>query len=646
MHAGSANDIRKETSVSVSRAKCFLLGGISLLMTHLACEAQVRPGDDFNADTAIAASALQNWYNEKGLWDTTGWWNAANCVEAIENVIVADNGGAYLKVLDTTFRDNSRQNFLNEYYDDEGWWALAWIRAFDLSGEIKYLDMSKTIFADITSGWDSHCEGGIWWRKDRRYKNAIANELFLLTAVRLHQRTPGDNGTNSYLNWANRECEWFNRSGMINSGHLVNDGLNRACENNGRTAWSYNQGVIVGGLVELYKTTGNPDYLDEAKTIGDSATARLKSGSGILRESCEPDGCGGGDVPQFKGIFIHNLACLYDLTRKPAYYQFLVSNARSIWANDRDSSNRFGLRWDGPIDSVDAARHSSAMMPISALAEPVTGDLPFAKGSGDPAFNHEVGVPSGTLAWSCGPKTRRGLMQFGPYLESLSPGKHAVHFRLSVDATSRALDKLVHLDVEETRSGAVLAAKDVERRAFTEANESEDFELPFVNDKGSGPLEFRAFWNGVSNAPTLTLTDVTVDGARNWTAANLKHDVGQLDGANAWCADPLRNTVSGYLVKAADGRGLSAGNHEASFELKVDNFNWDDSQVATLLVINADTEQVIASKDVTRKDFSTTLYKGMVLKFNAAAARRYDFRTFWHYAPNAPRLTQRSLIVK
>src|SRR6476646_6608684 len=96
-----------------------------VLARLLAAHAEIRPGDDFNANTSEAAESLQQWYNRKGLWDSTGWWNAANCVEAIENVIVAQNGGPYLRVLDETFRKNSRTNFLNEYYDDEGWWALA-----------------------------------------------------------------------------------------------------------------------------------------------------------------------------------------------------------------------------------------------------------------------------------------------------------------------------------------------------------------------------------------------------------------------------------------------------------------------------------------------------------------------------------------
>jgi predicted alpha-1,6-mannanase (GH76 family) len=611
------------------------------------CEAEVFPGDDFNANAGSSAEALQQWYNSKGLWETTGWWNAAHCVEAIEGVIVANNGGQYLKVLDKTFRRNNGKDFLNEFYDDEGWWALAWIRAFDLTGESRYLKMAKTIFADMAGGWDAHCDGGIWWKKDRRYKNAIANELFLLVAVELHQRTPGDSGPGSYLDWATREWTWFKNSGMINSQNLVNDGLNRMCQNNRRTAWTYNQGVILGGLTEMYKVTGDTSHLNQAIAIADAAIATLIYTNGILREPCEPDNCHGADVPQFKGIFIRYLTDLHDLTRRPAYSELLLKNAHSVWANDRDSSNRFGMRWTGPIESVDAARHSSAMMVINSVAEPVTANLSFAKGSGNPAFNHEVGAASGTLAWTCNPTntTRAGFMQSGPYLLSLPAGVHSVCFRMAVGTPSKSATNLVRLDVRESNGGAILAARDIAWCDFVKANQPQNFELAFTTTSAGNPLEFRAYWNNVPGAPALTITDVTLGGAQAWTAANLDHDLGQLDGMNAWCADAIRNRVSGYLVKGPGTGELPAGKHCAVFELKVDNFVWDDAKIATLSVAEAESGHVIVSRDVTRKEFPNTLYRTFALNFAAAAGKRYDFRTYWHAAPQAPRLTQRSVTI-
>ncbi|HEY3914253.1 MAG TPA: glycoside hydrolase family 76 protein, partial [Verrucomicrobiae bacterium] len=199
--------------------------------------------DDFNANSAAAASIQQQWYNDNGLYNSTGWWNAANCLEALETVAVADNQPQYLGVLSNTFALNSSGNFLDGYYDDEGWWANAWIRGYDLTGNTNFLKMAKTIFADMTNGWSpADCGGGIWWDKSETYKNSIANELFILTAIRLHQRTPVDTGANNYFFWATNGWTWFHNIGLINSESLINDGLSN-CTNNGASTFTYNQGV-------------------------------------------------------------------------------------------------------------------------------------------------------------------------------------------------------------------------------------------------------------------------------------------------------------------------------------------------------------------------------------------------------------------
>ncbi len=75
------------------------------------------------------------------------------------------------------------EGFLNDFHDDEGWWALALIRSWDVAHSQVYLDEAKSIFEDMRNGTDSTCGGGIWWSKERAYKNAIANELYLSVAA-------------------------------------------------------------------------------------------------------------------------------------------------------------------------------------------------------------------------------------------------------------------------------------------------------------------------------------------------------------------------------------------------------------------------------------------------------------------------------
>jgi predicted alpha-1,6-mannanase (GH76 family) len=278
----------------------------------------------------------------------------------------------YLGVLQRTFvaARRWRRDFIVRYYDDNGWWGLAWVAAYDLTGDSRYLAAARTIFANLVTGWDEACGGGVWWNTDRKYKNAISNELFLALAARLHQRCGSDR--DSYLDWAMREWDWFRASGMIGTTGLINDGLTAGCENNGGVTWTYNQGVILGGLSSLYEITQQSAYLRQGEAIADAALSLLTSPAsadvpGILAEPGEQATAPtDGDRPQFKGVFVRNLYDFYQHSPQPAYREFILANARSIWDNDRNLENQFGLHWAGPFDRADASRQSSAMDALNA----------------------------------------------------------------------------------------------------------------------------------------------------------------------------------------------------------------------------------------------------------------------------------------
>lgn len=326
------------------------------------------PPDDYLQKAALGVATLQTWYRwDNGLWRTTNWWNAANATTVIVNYSKVSGATAYQPAVENTFIQNADRGFLNEYYDDEGWWALAWIDAYDWTQDTRYLDMARSIFDDMTTGWDDVCRGGIYWKKPNIYKNAIANELFLSVAAHLAKRTTDPDQQANYLSWAQREWQWFFQSGMINSQNLINDGLNSSCQNNHGTTWTYNQGVILGGLAELYQLDPDPSLSASANAIARAAINNLTDVNGILHDRCEPN-CGADGV-QFKGIFVRNVMALNDSFPDDRYVQFATVNAQSIWNQDQGADYQFGLIWSGPFDSGDAARQTSALDAIIAAAE-------------------------------------------------------------------------------------------------------------------------------------------------------------------------------------------------------------------------------------------------------------------------------------
>ena len=296
----------------------------------------------------IAAQELASRYDPTtGLFRGTGWWNSANGITALANASRELKTNEFGSIFTNTFdiAQHHSVGFLNEFYDDEGWWALAWLDVYRLRGGNAYLQMSKSIFADMTGGWSDTCGGGIWWKKNEHYKNAIANELFLSVAVRLALLSHGK-ARADYLLWARKEEQWFLSSGMINADSLVNDGLDASCHNNGQTTWTYNQGVLLTGLVGFNKLAQDATGFQRAELIAKAVTQHLTDESGVIHDPCEPN-CGADGV-QFKGILMRNLSALLAVSPSPDLSTLMVQNAESVWTRARTPANQFSVNWAGP----------------------------------------------------------------------------------------------------------------------------------------------------------------------------------------------------------------------------------------------------------------------------------------------------------
>ena len=338
-------------------------------------------GADYLAHATAGVQTMQTWYNSTtGLWDGL-WWNSANSLTTVAtlnaispafaptaNVVYQHtySKGVTFKMRGRTKQQLTTQNpngFINDFYDDEGWWALGWLKVYDVTNNTNHLFEAENIFTDMQAGHDATC-GGIWWDKAQTYNAAIANEQYLAISASLANRARQPARKQMYLDTAKQQWTWFKATGLINAQNLINDGLDlTTCKNNGRPTYSYNQGVILGGLVELYRATNDATYLDEAMKIATAAMTYLSAPPGILQDLCEKGtgGCG-SDGSQFKGIFMRNLAMLQMARPDDGIKAFILRNADSVWNNDRSpTGNKLGLKWTGPYeDGGDAAEITQA----------------------------------------------------------------------------------------------------------------------------------------------------------------------------------------------------------------------------------------------------------------------------------------------
>ncbi|KAF2119536.1 hypothetical protein BDV96DRAFT_596246 [Lophiotrema nucula] len=323
---------------------------------------------------------------------------------------------------------------------------------------------SRIFYELAERGWDWEvCGGGMTWNPHLLpYKNAITNELFISASIGMYLYFPGDDNCSPFVNAADSSkhpkrdelraaehaCEdrtshstydpkylaeaingynWLKNSGMTNAQGLYTDGFHihdygkngtigtGKCDERNEMVYTYNQGVILSGLRQLWEATGNLTYLEDghelvrnviratgwtdtdiphfvsfevpehlAKEKRDATKQKPKPNSlpqnwsglgsaGILSELCDSAGTCSQDAQTFKGIFFHHLTTFctplprypvapgqtYGASKEIAALHRRSCNEYAPWVihnaqaalRTRDSKGRFGAWWGAGIDS-------------------------------------------------------------------------------------------------------------------------------------------------------------------------------------------------------------------------------------------------------------------------------------------------------
>ncbi|KAH6633990.1 hypothetical protein B0J18DRAFT_414926 [Chaetomium sp. MPI-SDFR-AT-0129] len=308
------------------------------------------------------AFALRNQAYDDMLWVVLGWLEAIQFVDEHNDF----------------FSNSASTAGLPSMPGAEAWYGNRWVPAFAHRARIFWELASK--------GWDTKlCGGGMVWNpRLTPYKNAVTNELYIAASIGMYLYFPGDSNTSPYVSSATSESapcspspspspspagdpnstnsqgwpardprfivaaqeahDWLTTSNMTNSAGLYADGFhisgytsggnNTRCDERDEMVYTYNQGVLLSGLLGLYQAAlrdggSGETYLREGHTLIQNvirATGfdlehnrpidpivpnrvppwRGLGRVGVLEEACDATGECSQDGQTFKGIWMHH----------------------------------------------------------------------------------------------------------------------------------------------------------------------------------------------------------------------------------------------------------------------------------------------------------------------------------------------------
>lgn len=204
------------------------------------------------------------------------------------------------------------------------------------------------------AGWNDHCGGGIAWRKMQLdYKNTPANAPAAILAFRLYLRF----GDEDDLHWGEKIARWQMENLVDKDTHYVHDGMNRQGDGKIDVSWqfTYNQGVVIGILVEQYRITRDRAYLETALQVAKDSRQRFfgQHGGAMPYE-------GEDDVGLFRSIFFRYLDQLsIELPEQGWLAELPVINATMIVERGMDEKGRIGSSWImHPGEKIDLAQQA------------------------------------------------------------------------------------------------------------------------------------------------------------------------------------------------------------------------------------------------------------------------------------------------
>ena len=293
----------------------------------------------------------KDWWNPaKGWYDNrfpddgqmASVWSSYPMMELIAAIAIADPTPANKALVNSTFKAGEKywdptiegtggiawqwnvSPSGNAYFDDAGWWGVAYLDAYRATGNTRWLwDAGKALSYINRYAWDSK-NGGMWWDTGKDYKTSeplAAATLIAATLYRIQHKQYFFQLATKYLAWADANTRNWQAGGLY--GRNATDG----------TVMDYVEGMMIDAHVQLCVATKQQSYCQQAESIAEASLAHFPQ---LHPWTPEPD-----------TIYLKGMLDLYAVDKDPTWYALAYENAESAKDDARDDTGWWSKDWWG-----------------------------------------------------------------------------------------------------------------------------------------------------------------------------------------------------------------------------------------------------------------------------------------------------------
>ncbi|MFL5967336.1 MAG: glycoside hydrolase family 76 protein [Gaiellaceae bacterium] len=311
-----------------------------------------------------------NWYAQRqhvptdGPRDVATLWDVFPLFEAVDLVAIARPNAKRRAAVDAIARGAERywnpgikpvgayfylpfqRPTATAFFDDNGWWGLAFFDAYTATHNRRYLTDAIRAYRTIAiAGWAGNMGGGVWWDTDhtRTTSEPLAAEILLAAELygATHQR--------AYLNESLKLLAWANKHSWNRTRGLYQRNATDA------VVMNYVEGMMIGAHATLCRVLHKKSYCTKAEKL---AAASVKAFPPSYHWATETD-----------AIYYRWFLTLYAIDRNPRWYALADNWAKKALANARDTKGLFTKRWDGTTgDARRLLTPGGTLMLLAAVA--------------------------------------------------------------------------------------------------------------------------------------------------------------------------------------------------------------------------------------------------------------------------------------